>query len=174
MENIRPKWSRVRYTREMLESAVTQSFSVYEVMRRLGIRLTGGSHAHIRRRITREGISTEHFTGRGHSRGTHPPNRLSPAEVLVVRRPDQRRQAGQRLRQALVELGTAHECSFCRNGPEWRGQPLTLHVDHINGDFADCRRENLRFLCPNCHSQTPTFAGKGKRKRPDSQSTDHA
>jgi hypothetical protein len=35
-------------------------------------------------------------------------------------------------------------------------------VDHINGDFHDNRIDNLRFLCPNCHSQTPTFAGKHK------------
>ena len=45
---------------------------------------------------------------------------------------------------------------------QWQGETLTLHVDHINGDFHDNGIENLRFLCPNCHSQTPTFAGKHK------------
>lgn len=40
--------------------------------------------------------------------------------------------------------------------------PLTLHIDHISGDFRDNRAANLRFLCPNCHAQTPNFAGRSR------------
>jgi predicted amidophosphoribosyltransferase len=46
---------------------------------------------------------------------------------------------------------------------EWRGKPISLHLDHINGDPSDNRIENLRILCPNCHSQTPTYSGKNKK-----------
>jgi 5-methylcytosine-specific restriction endonuclease McrA len=42
---------------------------------------------------------------------------------------------------------------------------LILHVDHIDGNRYDCRPENLRFLCPNCHSQTATWAGANRRNR---------
>lgn len=46
---------------------------------------------------------------------------------------------------------------------EWKGKPLALQLDHINGRKFDHRIENLRLLCPNCHSQTETSAGKNKR-----------
>ncbi|AGL14805.1 helix-turn-helix domain-containing protein [Actinoplanes sp. N902-109] len=52
-----------------------------------------------------------------------------------------------------------------RPGDSWNGKPITLQIDHINGRFLDCRAENLRFLCPNCHSQTPTHAGRNIKRR---------
>lgn len=46
---------------------------------------------------------------------------------------------------------------------EWKNLHLTLELDHISGKRDDNRVENLRWLCPNCHSQTPTFRGYNKR-----------
>ncbi len=56
---------------------------------------------------------------------------------------------------------------------EWNKNVLSFHVDHINGDRKDNRFENLKILCPNCHSQTDTFASKnvsefGKEKMKES------
>ncbi len=45
----------------------------------------------------------------------------------------------------------------CGNTGEWLGRPITLQIDHINGDWRDHRRENLRYLCPNCHALTETW-----------------
>jgi hypothetical protein len=52
----------------------------------------------------------------------------------------------------------------CGQGPEWNGKTLVLQLDHENGDCTDNRLENLRFLCPNCHSQTETFC-RGMSRR---------
>ena len=54
-----------------------------------------------------------------------------------------------------------YECSKCGIN-EWNGKMLSLHLDHINGVNNDHRLENLRFLCPNCHSQTETYTGRNK------------
>jgi Zn finger protein HypA/HybF involved in hydrogenase expression len=58
-----------------------------------------------------------------------------------------------------------YKCNECGNEGEWNGKNLKLQLDHINGIRDDHRKENLRFLCPNCHSQTETFAGKNTIKK---------
>ncbi len=68
---------------------------------------------------------------------------------------------GTTLRNRLIADGVLeNKCSDCGNGPFWNGKPLTLQLDHIDGVRDDNRLENLRILCPNCHTQTPTFAGR--------------
>lgn len=56
-----------------------------------------------------------------------------------------------------------YECNICHNKGEHLGKPLSLHLDHINGINDDHSIENLRFLCPNCHSQTDTYCGRNKK-----------
>ncbi|WP_205856969.1 HNH endonuclease signature motif containing protein [Phytoactinopolyspora endophytica] len=155
----------MKYTREMLIEAVKSSKSVAGVLRHLGMRQSGGSHAHISRRIKQLGIDTTHFTGQAHNKGRPPRNRLTWHEILVVRPLGSRRAEAHRLRRALIESGRQYRCEACGLGNSWNGNRLTLHVDHISGDCDDCRAENLRFLCPNCHTQTPTWAGAKKNRK---------
>ena len=69
-----------------------------------------------------------------------------------------------KLKHHLLKIGIEHKCQICGLGPEWNKKSLTLQVDHINGDNSDHRLENLRFLCPNCHTQTDTFCWKNVKR----------
>jgi len=53
------------------------------------------------------------------------------------------------------------ECSMC-GIRDWNDKEITLELDHINGNNRDHRLANIRLLCPNCHSQTPTWRGRNK------------
>ncbi|MFJ4519453.1 HNH endonuclease signature motif containing protein [Streptomyces sp. NPDC088810] len=151
----------VKWTREVLEEAVAASTNMCEVLRRLGLEVVGGHHTHISRRIKAYGIDTSHFqlpTQRGK------PWRARTPEALLVEQPvgQVRRIPGDRLRWAMRAVGLPERCARCGTEPVWRGRPLPLEVDHLNGDWRDNRIENLRFLCPNCHATTDHYRGRGK------------
>lgn len=152
---------KYRYTPEMLADAARRSQSIAGVMRILDIPPSGGNYMHIKRRMVHFGIDMSHFLGQGHSLNKVAPNRKSADEILVMMPVGSMRCRATRLRRALLEIGVRYVCVACGLDGIWNGEPLTLHVD---GNYLDCRRENLRFMCPNCHSQTPNFAGKGKLK----------
>jgi hypothetical protein len=64
------------------------------------------------------------------------------------------------IKRHLLKAGILeNRCDWC-GLTSWRGRPISIQIDHINGVRDDHRVENLRMLCPNCHSQTETFAAK--------------
>ncbi len=153
-----------KYTAELLAEAAANSLSIADVLRYLNVKWTGGSHAHISRRLKHFGIDISHFRRIAPNKGKQSPRRRFPEEVLVMMPPGSPRQKPPTLRRALRESGVPYRCAGCKMGGTWLGRPLTLHIDHVNGNWLDNRIENLRFLCPNCHSQTDNFAGKGKTR----------
>lgn len=91
-----------------------------------------------------------------------PRPRLEPLEAILAAG---RRRSRQHVKTRLLLAGLkTEECESCGLG-SWRGKPLSLELHHVNGDGHDNRLENLRLLCPNCHSQTDTWGARNKGKR---------
>jgi hypothetical protein len=147
----------MRYTEEELRTVISSSFSYGEALRRLGYTVSGVSHKTLQRNAESMNIDTSHFD-------THKKvNRKTPwslEEIYTTYGMVLTSGAKKLIRNALGDI-----CN-CGQGSEWQGKPLTLQIDHINGDHRDHRRENLRMLCPNCHTQTETHSGKNLKLPP--------
>ncbi|MGW4236376.1 HNH endonuclease [Streptomyces sp. NPDC004749] len=146
--------------RAELAPVVAESKSFAAVLKALGRPLNGASRELVKRSIKAHGLSIRHFTGQGHQRGIPSPRRKSAADVLRRLPPGTPRARTALLRRALDDVGVPHICAECGTGDTWQGKRLVLEIDHVNGDRLDNRIENLRYLCPSCHSQTRTFANR--------------
>lgn len=159
----RPKGRRRRFTDEELIDAVRESHSWSELSRRLGYQPSGGAHRYIKAYVIQRELDTSHFTSQSWAKGLKfPGRRRRSLEDMLVERSTA---SSSTVRKRLIAEGIRPpKCEIC-GLEEWLGQPLRLELDHINGEHTDNRIENLRILCPNCHSQTETF-GRHRRLVP--------
>ncbi|MFD7130351.1 HNH endonuclease [Streptomyces sp. NPDC059894] len=153
-----------KWTREVLEPVVAASTSVNDVLRRLGLEMVGGHHTHISRRIKAYGIDTSHFSPVVRTERQRYNQRRRTAEEVLSEDTSTHatRVPSSRLKRAMRELGVEEHCALCGTEPVWLGEPLPLEVDHMDGNWRNNRIENLRLLCPNCHSTTDSYRGRGK------------
>ncbi|OAH15158.1 hypothetical protein STSP_15380 [Streptomyces jeddahensis] len=114
--------------------------------------------------VAEDNLDVSHFLGQAHQRGRPGTVPAKRPEDILIQHDGKRRTRTRLLRRALRDAGVPEECAECGIGPEWLGKPMTLEVDHINGDWSDDRGENLRLLCPNCHATTSTWCRGGQRR----------
>lgn len=145
------------WTDEDLRHAVEHSWSVSGVIRELGYNASGGMHRFVSAHIRRLALDTSHFTGRAWMKGRRrPPDQVRRSLESILVAGSAYRSSG-KLRERLIRAGLKdRRCERCGRDT-WFGEPMPLELDHINGDPCDNRLENLRILCPNCHSLTETW-----------------
>ena len=149
-----------KYTKEVLDKTVKNCYSFAALARQLGIRPSGSNTTNLHRRCVAEGVDISHFTGQSHQKGKVSSKKLEPVEILVMGKEGDRRQPRHLLHRALQEINTPYNCFECGCLPVWNKKEMQLQIDHINGQYWNNQKENLRYLCPNCHSQTDTWGNK--------------
>ena len=150
------KWSL-----EQLGAAVKASRSVRGVIDRLGLRVGGGTYEHVQKWIASCGFDRSHWLGQAHRRGSKKPVRPAATLKEVLVRP-RFCSSGKLKRRLLAEGIFQRKCAWCGR-KTWRGRPILLELDHIDGDHLNNELPNLRLLCPNCHAQTPTYKGRNAK-----------
>lgn len=147
-----------KYTKQELEEIIKDSFSYREVLIKLGYSCTSGSNNEtLKNRIKKYNISIEHFNSYKKKRNKN----ITKEEIFC----NNSTCSQNTLRRAVIKYNIIpFVCEQCGNEGEWMGKPLTLTLDHINGNNKDNRINNLRWLCPNCDRQQSTFGAKNSKK----------
>lgn len=151
------------WTDSEFASAVAQCTSWNEVVRSLSRRIGGGTLHNMKCLAEELNLDISHMKGQGWNRGLKMAahrkwgNKSPLSEILVKGRHYANTNV---LKRRLIAEGLKeHKCEGCGN-TQWRGRPIPIQLEHVNGDRSDNRIENLKILCPNCHAQTDTYCGK--------------
>ena len=156
------------WTDEQPIDAVLRAKSYRAALIELKLIPAGGNYDQVKRSIEEPKLATEHFTDKGWRVGRtieYQPRQLLE-EVMVEASYFQSYKLKNRFFREGLKKPLCELCGWCQKSLDGR---LALELDHINGDKIDNRIENLRILCPNCHSLQPTHRGKNKKVKLSNQ-----
>ena len=145
-----------KFNNEEFSLIVSSNQSISEIAKKLGYKSKGGAVTGvIKKRIQDLNLDVNHFNKYSKSSNQ---NRYKTLNEILIENSTYTNNTSLKKR-LLDEKLKEYKCEIC-NISTWLNKPLSLQLDHINGINNDNRLENLRFICPNCHSQTDTFSGK--------------
>jgi hypothetical protein len=150
-------------TFEQLKVAAMAASSAAEAARLLGLTDTGNTVTRLKQKLKQNNIDTSHWTGQLWSKGKTALDdaRIRKSKPVQDIFTENSNASPHYVRTLILKKNLLdYRCLICCNDGTWMGKPVNLELDHINGDRKDNRLENLRWLCPMCHSQTETFCGK--------------
>ena len=149
--------------KEVLQPLVKKSNTISEILKYFGLENKGANYKTLHNRLIVDKINFSHIPrGLGSNKGKKFNKTKIPLEQVLIKNS---KYARYNLKKRLISEGRIiQKCAICGLGTIWNNKKISLQLDHKNGIANDNRLKNLRFLCPNCHSQTDTFAGKGLKK----------
>ena len=152
-----------RWNDNELSKAVSHSKSIRSVLIKLGLKPAGGNYRQIKNKISELKINISHFTGMGWNVGLKfVPQKAKPLSEIMISGYSYQ---SYKLKKRLFLEGYKKECcELCGWKEKSIDGRIPVELDHINGDNCDNRIENLRILCPNCHSLQSTHRGLNKVK----------
>ena len=156
-------------TDEEITKAVAENGTYVAINQDLGKSKNGGWYRWIKSHIKRLNLSTDHFLNNSQRTKLGWKNtkyvakkKVSDEEIFSI---NSTFVSGSTLKKRFIAKTNCEvKCANC-NIEKWDNKPLVFELDHINGDSLDNRIENLRLLCPNCHSQTETYCGRNLKNR---------
>jgi ribosomal protein L40E len=145
--------------KEEIQNLLDACSSFVEVLVNLGLDGHSGNHRTLQERIKKDKLNIEKLTAkRTEKRRSKNFEKAIPLEKILVENSTYSRR---HLKNRLISEGLLdYKCDICKNNGIWNNKKLVLQLEHKNGKSNDNRLENLCFLCPNCHSQTDTYAGR--------------
>lgn len=151
------KWDNSQFI-----TAVNNSLSYAEVMRKLNLKPAGSNYDTVKKKIKELNLDTSHMTGKSWNKGERFRNFAFtiPLDTILVEH--SKYNNTNNLRIKLIKKGLKENKCECCGRTKWLGKPIKLELHHINGIKDDLRIENLQILCPNCHAYTDNYRGKNR------------